>query len=415
MFIGLSIEKNNVYVIKNKELNALFLLLKRSDLMKLVTSESVFSGHPDKMCDQISDAILDAILEQDKKARVAVECAIKDDLVFIFGEVTTTTIVNYKEIAKQVIRDIGYEEEFNVQTRISEQSSDIALGVDEKEEHQQGAGDQGIMYGFACKESYELMPLSILVANRLSKRMDKLRKKKYSHIFGPDGKCQVTLRFDDKNVVMVDSIVFSAQTKPNIDEKTVMTIVIEEVILKTINANTLVNSKITINPTGKFEIGGPFADSGLTGRKIIVDTYGGCAKHGGGAFSGKDVSKVDRSAAYYARYVAKAVVKANLAEQCEVCVAYSIGVSQPVNVTVDTFYTGALSDKELTRIVNDAFDFSPTNIRKELELDSVKFRELATYGHIGREDLDVKWEQVDDKAKELVKLYEETERASQFL
>jgi len=376
--------------------------------MKIITSESVFNGHPDKVCDQISDAILDAILEQDKNARVAVECAIKDDLVFVFGEVTTTAIVNYKQIARQVLKDIGYLDTFNVVTKISEQSSDIALGVDSNELKEQGAGDQGIMFGYACNETQEFMPLPIMLANQISKEMDKIRKEKYSHIFGPDGKCQVSVGYENGRPKKIETIVVSAQTKPGIDDLIIESIILNEVLTKVFDIYTIFDAKVLINPTGEFIIGGPYADSGLTGRKIIVDTYGGYAKHGGGAFSGKDVSKVDRSAAYYARYVAKAIVGAGLATHCEVHLSYAIGVAKPVSVLVNTFDTGVTSDEEIQALVNYMFDFKPESIRKELDLDTVKFQELAKYGHFGREDLNVRWEHVDDKIKQLRELYGKT-------
>ncbi|MFH1694129.1 MAG: methionine adenosyltransferase [Bacillota bacterium] len=373
--------------------------------MKIITSESVFSGHPDKICDQISDAILDAILEQDQSARVAVETAIKDDLVVIFGEVTTTASVQYSEIAKQVLKEIGYTDEFYVLEKISKQSPDIAQGVNETVDHQQGAGDQGMMYGFACSETPEFMPLPIMVAHEISKEIDSIRKAKYNHIFGPDGKCQVSVRYVDGQPFAYDSIIVSAQTRPEASLSLAKEIIIEEV-LKPLISKDLTGINILINPTGAFIIGGPYGDSGLTGRKIIVDTYGGYAKHGGGAFSGKDVSKVDRSASYYARYVAKALVEAELADTCEVCVSYSIGVANPVAVSIDTFGTGKLSDEDLLELVKQHFNFTPANIRKELELDKVKFQKLAAYGHIGREDLPVRWEHVEAKAAELKQAYE---------
>ena len=373
--------------------------------MKIITSESVFSGHPDKICDQISDAILDAILEQDQEARVAVETAIKDDLVVIFGEVTTTANVDYSKIAKQVLKDIGYTEAFSVLEKISKQSPDIAIGVNETLDREQGAGDQGMMYGYACKETPELMPLPIVLAHKIAKAVDSIRKDKYNHILGPDGKCQVSVRYVNGKPSAYDTIIVSAQTRPSANPLLAKEIIIEEV-LKPLIGTDLKGINILINPTGAFVIGGPYGDSGLTGRKIIVDTFGGYAKHGGGAFSGKDVSKVDRSAAYYARYVAKALVKANLADRCEVCVSYSIGVANPVAVSIDTFGTGKISDEALLLLVKEHFDFTPSNIRKELEFEKVKFRDLAAYGHMGREDLYVRWEQVDLKAKELKASYE---------
>jgi S-adenosylmethionine synthetase len=374
--------------------------------MHVITSESVFSGHPDKVCDQISDAILDAILEQDKNARVAIETAIKDDLVFVFGEVTTTAKVDYKNIAKRKLYEIGYEDNFLVMEKISRQSPDIALGVDSNESQEQGAGDQGIMYGYACNETRELMPLPIMLANRLSQEIDKSRKEQYSHIFGPDGKCQVSVVYENDKPKKVQTIVVSAQTKSWIRRELYEDIIINEILPKVFDHKTINEAEILINPTGEFVFGGPYADSGLTGRKIIVDTYGGYAKHGGGAFSGKDVSKVDRSAAYYARYVSKAVVGANLATRCELQLSYAIGIAKPVSVYVNTFGTGVISDDKIQELITQVFDFRPHNIRKELELDNVKFQELAKYGHFGREDLDVRWEHVDDKIVELRKLYE---------
>ncbi|MBU1092915.1 MAG: methionine adenosyltransferase [Firmicutes bacterium] len=353
----------------------------------------------------ISDGILDAILEQDQSARVAVETAIKDDLVVIFGEVTTTASIQYSEIAKQVLKDIGYTDEFCVLEKISKQSPDIAQGVNETLDHQQGAGNQGMMYGFACNETPELMPLPIVVAHEIAKEVDALRKAKYNHIFGPDGKCQVSVRYVDGQPFAYDTIIVSAQTRQGASLSLAKEIIIEEV-LKPLIDKDLTNINILINPTGAFVIGGPYGDSGLTGRKIIVDTYGGYAKHCGGAFSGKDVSKVDRSAAYYARFVAKALVAAELADTCEVCVSYSIGVANPVAVSIDTFGTGSLPDEDLLELVKQSFNFTPANIRKELEFDKVKFQELAKYGHIGREDLPVRWEHVEGKAVELKEAYE---------
>ena len=383
--------------------------------MQVITSESVFSGHPDKVCDQISDAILDAILEQDKNARVAVEAAIKDDLVFVFGEVTTTAKVDYAAIAKWKLNEIGYDENFSVLEKISKQSTDIALGVDSTDSREQGAGDQGVMFGYACNETKELMPLPIMLANQISKVMDKLRKEKYAHIFGPDGKCQVSVAYEKGKPKRVQTIVVSAQTKSWIKRELYEDIIINEVLTKVLDDKAIKEAQILINPTGEFVIGGPYADSGLTGRKIIVDTYGGYAKHGGGAFSVKDVSKVDRSAAYYARYVAKAVVGAGLATHCEIGLGYVIGIANPVSVHVNTFNTGVTKDKKIQALVNKIFDFRPQRIRKELELDNVKFQELAKYGHCGREDLNVRWEDVDLKANDLKEAYAKTKRTSQVL
>jgi S-adenosylmethionine synthetase len=375
--------------------------------MQRITSESVFQGHPDKVCDQISDAILDALLEQDKESRVAVETAIKDNLVFIFGEVTTAASLNYKAIAKTVLKEIGYDEDFVVIEQISKQSPDIALGVNKTENKEQGAGDQGIMFGYACNETQEFMPLPIMLAHEISKEVDRVRKEQYPHIFGPDGKCQVSVDYKEGRPVNIPIIVVSAQTKPGVYRE-VYEEIIRQAILRAVGRHDLLNgTQILINPTGEFILGGPKADSGLTGRKIIVDTYGGYSRHGGGAFSGKDVSKVDRSAAYYARYVAKAVVGAGLATHCEVCLSYAIGVAEPTSILINTFDTGVTSDQEITQLVNEVFDFRPGEMKKELKLDNVKFKQVATYGHFGREDLDVPWEDVDHKIEELLELYEE--------
>ena len=382
--------------------------------MKIITSESVFKGHPDKICDQISDAILDAHLEQDRNARVAVETAIKDDVVFIFGEVTSKASVNYKEVALTTLKEIGYDDPFDVIEKISKQSDDIALGVNHTKDHEQGAGDQGLMFGYACKETPELMPLPIVVAHDIARSIDELRKAKYGHVFGPDGKCQVSVVYENNEPIAYETIVVSAQTKHGIQLDYAKEIILNEV-LKPLIGEDLSHIQVLINPTGAFVVGGPYGDSGLTGRKIIVDTYGGYAKHGGGAFSGKDVSKVDRSAAYYARFVAKALVAANLADRCEVSVSYSIGVANPVSVSVDTFGTGVSSDEVLLKLIKENFNFTPSSIIRELNLDKVKFKPLASYGHIGRVDLDVAWEQVDAKAKQLSESYEQTKRAAQVL
>jgi len=382
--------------------------------MKIITSESVFKGHPDKICDQISDAILDAHLEQDRNARVAVETAIKDDVVFIFGEVTSKASVNYKEVVLDTLKEIGYDDPFDVIEKISKQSDDIALGVNHTNDHEQGAGDQGLMFGYACKETPELMPLPIVVAHDIARSIDELRKAKYGHVFGPDGKCQVSVVYENDEPIAYETIVVSAQTKHGIQLDYAKEIILDEV-LKPLIGEDLSHIQVLINPTGAFVVGGPYGDSGLTGRKIIVDTYGGYAKHGGGAFSGKDVSKVDRSAAYYARFVAKALVAANLADRCEVSVSYSIGVANPVSVSVDTFGTGVTSDEVLIEVIKENFNFTPSSIIKELNLDKVKFKPLAAYGHIGRVDLDVAWEQVDAKAKQLSESYEKTKRATQVL
>ena len=358
--------------------------------MKLLTCESVFAGHPDKVCDQISDAIVTECLAQDPKSRVAVECAIKDNLVVLLGEVTTNANINYEEIAKETLKGIGYTEDFEVLVKISKQSRDIALGVDKE-----GAGDQGMMYGYATNETDAFIPYPLLIAQSISRKMDDLRKSRYSDIFGPDGKCQVTV--DERN--NIKKIIVSAQTKPGADKKKVRSIIENEVIKHLVPA--LRNVDILINPTGAFEIGGPYADSGLTGRKIIVDTYGGVARHGGGAFSGKDPSKVDRSGAYYCRYVAKSLVKAGFCSKCEVSVSYSIGVAQPVSISVDTFGTATIPEYFLLNLINKCFDFKPASIRKELRLNCVNYERTACYGHFGRTEVCFPWEDVDDKVKEL--------------
>lgn len=359
-------------------------------MMKLITCESVFAGHPDKVCDQISDAIVTECLAQDPKSRVAVECAIKDNIVILIGEVTTNANIDYVEIAYGVLKTIGYTEKFEFLIKISKQSSDIALGVDKE-----GAGDQGMMYGYATNETEAYIPYSLLIAQQISRRLDNLRKSRYNDIFGPDGKCQVTA--DERN--NIKTIIVSAQTKPGANKKLVKHIIEDEVIKPLVYS--LRGIKILINPTGAFEIGGPYADSGLTGRKIIVDTYGGVAHHGGGAFSGKDPSKVDRSGAYYCRYVAKSLVKAGFCDKCEVGVSYSIGVADPISITVDTFGTAKLPEYFLVQLINKCFDFKPASIRKELRLNCVNYERTACYGHFGRTDVCFPWEDVDEKVKEL--------------
>ncbi len=379
-------------------------------MRKVITSESVFEGHPDKVCDQISDAILDSILNEDIDARVAVEVAIKSNNVYIIGEVTTSVVIDYKLIAKRVLLDIGYLNEFNVHVNITRQSPDIALGVDERGSKAQGAGDQGMMYGYATNETAELIPAPLALAHKIARKYKEIRETKYLHYFEPDGKCQVSYLYENDKPVRIETIIVSAQTKPNVSREEYTKVIMEEILDPLVD--NLDDINVLINPTGEFIIGGPEADSGLTGRKIIVDTYGGFSHHGGGAFSGKDSSKVDRSAAYYARFVAKSIVKAGLAKRCEVGVAYSIGVSQPVSLYLDTFKTGILDDCALLYLVKCYFDFSPRNIREELKLDKVMYRELSRFGHVGRDDLNVKWEQVDEKADELRKAYEKTKRTT---
>jgi S-adenosylmethionine synthetase len=382
-------------------------------MLKVITSESVFEGHPDKVCDQISDAILDEILKEDKNSRVAVETAIKSEDVYIIGEVTTKANIDYELVAKRVLLDIGYLNKFRVHVNITKQSEDIALGVDERGTKSQGAGDQGMMYGYATDETDELIPAPLALAHKIARRYKEVRETKYLHYFEPDGKCQVSYLYENDIPVRIETTVISAQTKPGVSRSAYTKVIMEEILDPLIK--DVDDIQILINPTGEFVKGGPEADSGLTGRKIIVDTYGGFSHHGGGAFSGKDSSKVDRSAAYYARYVAVSLVKAGLAKKCEIGVAYSIGVSDPVSLYVDTFNTGVISDDELLKLIKNHFNFTPSNIRKELDLDNVKFRELSKFGHVGRSDLKVKWEHPGDKVEELIEAYEKTKSAAQLL
>lgn len=363
---------------------------------KYVTCESVFRGHPDKVCDQIADAILDEYMLRDKNSRVAIEVSIKDNLVFVFGEVTSKGYVNLEKVVKRVLRDIGYFDNFVVITKVSTQSWDIAKGVDKL-----GAGDQGIMYGYATNEAKEFLPLPYVLARDISKTIESVRKEKYMDVLLPDGKCQVTVRYENDKPKDIKTIVVSTQTRKGIKLEDVKKIVKEEVLIPLLGCSTLDGIEILINPTGAFYRGGPYADSGLTGRKLMVDTYGGVAHHGGGAFSGKDYTKVDRSGAYYARYVAKSIVKAGLADRCEVSVSYSIGVSKPICIGVDTFGTGKLSDEELLRLINGHFDFSVKNIVEELKLKDISYQRLAEYGHFGNDVYP--WEYVDGKAEELKK------------
>ncbi len=379
----------------------------------LFTSESVTEGHPDKICDQISDAVLDAILEKDKNARVACETACTTGMVLCMGEITTNAYVDIQSIARNVIIDIGYDRAkygFDghtcaILTSIDEQSSDIAMGVNSALEYRDngeetdfatGAGDQGIMFGYACKETPELMPMPISLAHKLSLKLTEVRKDGTLRYLRPDGKSQVTVEYENGKPVRLDAIVVSSQHGAEVPLETIRADIQEYVIKPVVPAELMdENTKIFINPTGRFVIGGPQGDSGLTGRKIIVDTYGGYSRHGGGAFSGKDPTKVDRSAAYAARYIAKNIVAADLADKCEVQLAYAIGVAKPVSILIDTFGTGKVSEEALSEAVDKVFDLRPEAIINMLDLRKPQYRQLAAYGHMGREDLNVAWEKTD--------------------
>ena len=386
----------------------------RKRMKRLFTSESVTEGHPDKMCDQISDAILDAILAQDPNGRVAAESTTTTGYAMVMGEITTDCYVDIPKVIREVICDIGYtKSEYGfdghtcaVLTAIDEQSSDIAMGVDKalecKEEascdlyDEIGAGDQGIMFGFACTETPELMPMPISLAHRLAKQLTDVRKSGKLAYLRPDGKTQVTVEYDDTRVVRVDTILISSQHDPDVSLEQLKKDIIEHVIKPIVPAALLDdNTRYFVNPTGRFVIGGPHGDSGLTGRKIIVDTYGGYSRHGGGAFSGKDPTKVDRSATYAARYVAKNVVASGLADRCEIELAYAIGVAHPVSILVETFGTGKIADDKLTELVKKHFDLRPAAIIDNLDLRRPIYRQVAAYGHFGRTDIDIPWERTD--------------------
>ncbi len=380
---------------------------------RLFTSESVTEGHPDKICDQVSDGVLDAILAKDPQARVACETATTTGIVFVMGEITTNAYVDIESIVRQTLRSIGYDrakygfdsETCSVVTSIHGQSPDIALGVDKAYEAKKGeddsrfdtgAGDQGMMFGFACDETEELMPMPISLAHKLTRALTDARKSGLLPYLRPDGKSQVTVEYVDDKPVRVDTVVISTQHSPDVEQETIYNDVLEHIIKKVIPAQLLdENTKYYINPTGRFVIGGPQGDSGLTGRKIIVDTYGGYAAHGGGAFSGKDPTKVDRSACYAARYVAKNIVASGIAKKCEVQLAYAIGVAKPVSILVNTYGTGKISDEEITALIQNNFDLRPAAIIENFDLRRPIYQKTAAYGHFGRTDIDLPWEKTD--------------------
>ena len=380
-------------------------------MRRLFTSESVTEGHPDKLCDQVSDAVLDAIIEQDPTARVACETFASTGMITVMGEITTTSYVDINAIVRKTVIDIGYdspEMAFDgntcaVMTAIHDQSPDIAMGVNDafetrggKDEADLGAGDQGMMFGYACNETPEKMPLPIALSHRMALQLTRVRKDGTLPYLCPDGKTQVTVAYEDDQPVAVDTIVVSAQHKADTDQETLRKDIIEKVILPIIPHELITeNTRILVNPTGRFVIGGPAGDTGLTGRKIIVDTYGGYAPHGGGCFSGKDPTKVDRSAAYAARHAARNVVAAGLADRCQIQLAYAIGVAEPVSILVDTFGTGVLPDDKLAEIVEKVFDFRPSAIIRRLDLRRPIYRQTAAYGHFGRTDIDLPWEKED--------------------
>ena len=381
----------------------------------LFTSESVTEGHPDKICDQLSDGVLDACLAEDPTSRVACEVATKTGFVIFLGEITTQANINYDELARKIITEIGYDDSAKgfdgntcgVQVAIAKQSADIAIGVNqslearrgemtEEEVNSIGAGDQGMMFGYACNETPVLMPLPIYLAHKITRRLSELRKNGTLPWLRPDGKSQVTIEYSYGKPKRVDTVLVSTQHAPNISQEEIKEAITEHIILPVLPSDMVdENMKIYVNPTGRFVIGGPLGDSGLTGRKIIVDTYGGMGRHGGGCFSGKDPTKVDRSAAYAARWAAKNVVAAGLAERCEIQVAYAIGVSHPLSVNVETFGTGRIPDDQIAELINDHFDLRPGAIIRDLNLRAPVYRQVAAYGHFGRDDLDLTWERTD--------------------
>lgn len=381
-------------------------------MKRMFTSESVTEGHPDKICDQISDAVLDAILAKDPKARVACETLASTGLIMIAGEITTNCYVDIDQIARETIREIGYDrakygfdcDTCSVMTSLKGQSPDIAQGVDnafetrQEDENDTGAGDQGMMFGFACDETEDYMPMPIYLAHKLTRRLSEVRKNGTLAYLRPDGKSQVTVEYDDDKVVRIDSVVISTQHSEEISHEQICEDIKKHVIEAVIPKELLdENTKYYINPTGRFVIGGPQGDCGLTGRKIIVDTYGGYASHGGGAFSGKDPTKVDRSGAYAARYVAKNIVASGIAKKCQIEIAYAIGVAKPLSILVDTFGTGKIADDEIAKIVQENFDLRPSAIIKNFDLTRPIYKQTAAYGHFGRNDLDLPWEKVDKK------------------
>ncbi len=377
----------------------------------LFTSESVSEGHPDKIADQISDAVLDAVLKQDSNARVACETFVKTGMVIVGGEISTSAWVDVEHITREVIRDIGYDsseigfdwQSCAVMSAIGKQSQDIAQGVDKTKKEEQGAGDQGLMFGYACNETEVLMPAPITYAHRLVKRQAELRKSNKLPWLRPDAKSQITFRYVDQKPVSIHTVVLSTQHHPDINHKDLVEAVIEEIIKPSLPAEWIdKNTRYLVNPTGRFVIGGPLGDCGLTGRKIIVDTYGGMARHGGGCFSGKDPSKVDRSAAYAARYVAKNIVAAGLADRCEIQISYAIGVAEPIAINVETFGTAKIPEEKIIPLIREHFDLRPFGIIKMLDLLHPIYQPTAAYGHFGREDLQVSWEKTD-KAESLKK------------